>query len=110
MNVRACLTTGTLTLAVAILSGNIVDKTTGQPLTDVEVRVNGAGGVTPAHSDAAGHYTLRGLSPGRHTLTLSSDDVPPQTFEVVINGNKPQHFDMTACSTTLDYSCAAAQP
>ena len=48
----------------------------------------------------------------KHPATLlRPDDVPPQTFEIVVHAAaKPQRFDMTACSTTLDYSCAAAQP
>jgi hypothetical protein len=94
-----------------VLAGKIVDRTTGQPLTGVDVSAQGAVKVAPARTNDAGHYTLHGLAPGKYTLTVSSDDVPPQTFEIVVHAAaKPQRFDMTACSTTLDYSCAAAQP
>ncbi len=97
-------------LVIAVIIGQIVDKTTGQPLTDVAVSAEAAAKVPAARSNAEGRYTLRGLAPGRHTLTLSSDDVPAQSFEIVVKTGKPQHVDLTACSTTLDYSCAAAMP
>ncbi len=97
-------------LVLAVLTGKVVDRTTGQPLTGVDVRVQGAAKVAPARTDDAGRYTLRGLAPGRYTLSVSSDDVPPQTFAVSVRAVKTQPFNITACSTTLDYSCAAAGP
>jgi hypothetical protein len=99
-----------IVLALTVLSGQIVDKTTGQPLAGVDVSVAGNTKIAPARSNETGRYTLRGLSHGRVTLSVSSDDVPPQTFAVVIGGGPTQHFTITACSTTLDYSCAAALP
>ncbi len=95
---------------LTVLAGQVVDKTTGQPLTGVDVSVRGGAKVAPARTNDAGRYVLRGLTPGRYTLTVSSDDVPPQTFEIAVRGAKSQQFNITACSTTLDYSCAAALP
>jgi hypothetical protein len=97
-------------LAMTILAGQIVDRTTGQPLTGVDVRLAGGANVAPARTNDAGQFTLRGVPPGHHTLTVTSDDVPPQTFDVVVKAAKLQHLNITACSTTLDYSCAAATP
>ncbi len=96
-------------LALAILVGNITDRTTGQPLTGVDVTVQSSS-AQHARSNDAGTYTLGNLHPGRYTLTLRSDDVPPQTFEVVIGTAKTQRLNIIACSTTLDYSCASTQP
>jgi hypothetical protein len=93
-----------------VVAGNIVDRTTGQPLTGVDVRAQGGAKVAPARSNADGHYVLRGLTPGHYTLTVSSDDVPPQTFDVVVRAGSVQHLNLTACSTTLDYSCAPVTP
>jgi protocatechuate 3,4-dioxygenase beta subunit len=97
-------------LALTVLVGKIVDRTTGQPLTGVVVSAQGAAKITPARTDDSGRYTLHGLAPGKYTLSVSSDDVPPQTFDVKVHAGKTQQFNMTACSTTLDYSCAAALP
>ena len=92
-----------LLAAVAMLSGHVTDKTTGQPLTGVHVDAKG-----PQHASATtngdGAYRLPKLRPGRYTLTLSSADVPPQTFTVTVHGTA-QTFDVVACSTTLDYAC-----
>jgi len=98
---------GLVALALTILTGQIVDRTTGQPLTGVDVSIAGAAKVAPARTNDAGKYTLRGVAPGKYTLSVSSDDVPPQTFAVVVRAGKSQQFNITACSTTLDYSCAA---
>ncbi len=103
-------TYASVVLVLTILVGQITDRTTGQPLTGVDISVQGGAKITPTRSNDAGGYTLRGLAPGRYALTVSSDDVPPQTFEVIVHNAKSQHFNITACSTTLDYSCASATP
>jgi hypothetical protein len=96
----------TLALALATFSGQIVDQTTGQPLTKVHVQASGptSAGAT---SDARGRFTLKALRPGRYTIQLQSDDVPQQTFHVTLAPNRNTVLTMKACSTTLDYHCAA---
>jgi hypothetical protein len=79
-------------------------------LTGVEVGIQGHPNVKATRTNDAGQYTLHGVPSGRYTITLSSDDVTPQTFELVVHAAKTQHFDMTACSTTLDYTCAGTAP
>lgn len=91
-------------LALAVLIGHVIDKTTGQPLPGVTVRI----GAHQAVSDAHGNYRLTGLAPGRYTLSASSDDVPSQRRSVVVKPSAQTTFDLTLCSTTLDYSCAGA--
>ncbi len=93
-------------LVLTVLSGKIVDRTTGQPLSGVDVSIRGAQKSAAARTDGTGRYTLRGLRAGTYTLTVSSDDVPPQTFDVAVRAVKTQQLNITACSTTLDYSCA----
>jgi protocatechuate 3,4-dioxygenase beta subunit len=91
-------------LLVAVLAGTITDKTTGQPLSGVVVAV----GSVHATSHADGSYRLRGVKPGAATVTVSSDDVPPQHFNVTV-GNATTHANLTVCSTTLDYNCGPPQ-
>jgi protocatechuate 3,4-dioxygenase beta subunit len=91
-----------LAFALAVLSGRVLDRTTGQGLA--HVRVSAA--ATRATTDAAGRYVLRGLKPGATAVTLESDDVPAQHFTVIVGSGANAH-DFRACSTTLDYSCAA---
>jgi hypothetical protein len=93
---------GLVVLAVVVLSGRVLDRTTGQPLAHVRV---GSGRVS-ATTDAAGRFTLRGLHPGRVDLRLESDDVPVQHASVTL-GAGTTHRDLRACSTTLDYNCSS---
>lgn len=91
-------------LALALLVGQITDQTTGQPLHGVHVTLTQRGGTLRAITDDNGQFRLSGVRPGLHTLTYASDDVPPRTLSVHIRGTK-QQLHITACSTTLDYSC-----
>ena len=97
----------TAALVLAVLAGRVTDATTGQTLPNVTIAI----GSHRATTDAHGAYRLTGLSPGRYTLSASSDDVPPQRRDVVV---KPQSADtilnLVLCSTTLDYGCGAAGP
>ena len=54
----------------ASISGTIVEKDTGRPLAEAMVRIEGveSGAVT----DADGRFVLRNVTPGRHTLVVSS--------------------------------------
>jgi hypothetical protein len=89
---------------LAVLVGNLADRTTGQPLSGVSVSVRAA----HATSRADGSFRLTGLKPGRATLSVSSDDVPPQQFPVTI-GNASTRVNLRVCSTTLDYNCGPPQ-
>ncbi len=89
-------------LALAVLSGRVLDRTTGQGLAHVRVSAGSAHAVT----DASGRYVLRGVKPGVATVTLESDDVPVERESIVLGAGTTRH-DFRACSTTLDYNCAA---
>jgi protocatechuate 3,4-dioxygenase beta subunit len=89
---------------VAVLAGTITDRTTGQPLAGVVVTVGSSHATT--HDD--GTYRLSNVKPGPATLSVSSDDVPPQHFSVTI-GSATTHANLTVCSTTLDYNCGPPQ-
>lgn len=84
--------------------GTITDRTTGQPLSGVVVNI----GSVHATSHDDGTYKLTGVPPGKTTLTVSSDDVPPQRFPVMV-GTATTRADLRVCSTTLDYSCGPLQ-
>ncbi|HLI94862.1 MAG TPA: carboxypeptidase regulatory-like domain-containing protein [Candidatus Baltobacteraceae bacterium] len=90
-----------LVLLLAVLSGIVHDRTTGQPLVGVSIRVDGKQAVT----DNDGRYSVKGVHPGAHTLTLGSKDVPSQRFHVTVKAPSTR-FDMRACSATLDYNCS----
>lgn len=93
-------------LALATFSGTLIDKTTGQPLTKVHVHAAGPS-TGDATTDVHGRFTLKNLAPGSYTVNIESNDVPPQTFKVTLAGNRITVMTMKACSTTLDYHCAA---
>lgn len=99
-------TLAALVLALATFSGTLLDQTTGQPLTNVHVHAAGPS-AADATTDAHGRFTLKSLQPGNYTVTIESNDVPQQTFKVTLAGNQITVLTMKACSTTLDYHCAA---
>jgi protocatechuate 3,4-dioxygenase beta subunit len=92
-------------LVFALLVGQITDQTTGQPLRGVRVDLRQGGAMLHAVTDANGQFRLTGVRTGVHTLHYGSDDVPPRTISVPVR-NAKQEVHITACSTTLDYSCA----
>ena len=93
-------------LAFTLLVGQITDKTTGQPLRGVRVEIRERRATLHANTGSDGRFRLAGVTPGTHVLHYSSDDVPPQTLSIVVKGAK-QQLRITACSTTLDYSCGS---
>lgn len=91
-------------VALASVTGVVTDKTTGQPLPGVSITAVASQKSVRAVTDAQGRFTLGRIPDGTYTLHLSSHDVPPQTFHVRVAGRSP-HLTLSACSTTLDYSC-----
>jgi hypothetical protein len=94
----------TLCLMFAVLIGTLSDRTTGQPMPGVAISLGSAH--TTTHAD--GTYKLTGLKPGRASVTVSSDDVPPQHLPVNV-GPATSRADLRVCSTTLDYNCGIPQ-
>ncbi len=92
-----------LLAAVAMLGGRILDKTTGQPLVGVTVRV----GAAKATTDAQGRFVLRGLAAGTGRLTLESNDVPAEHLDITLHAGANRR-EIRACSTTLDFGCGEA--
>lgn len=93
-----------LAAVTLVLSGRVLDRTTGQPLAGVHLQA----GRSSATTDAHGRYALRGLHAGPVTIVLESDDVLPQQLSVTLGPGSTQH-DLRACSTTLDYDCSSVQ-
>lgn len=94
-----------IAVAFTLLLGQITDKTTGQPLHGVHLDLSQGSATLHAISSDDGRFKIRGVKPGTHTLRYWSADVPPRTLSIAIRGAKTQ-IGITACSTTLDYSCA----
>jgi hypothetical protein len=90
--------------AIALLLGQITDKTTGQPLRGVQVRIRQGAATLRAVTGEDGRFRLSGVRPGAYVLNYSSDDVPPGSVRVRVSGAR-EAIRITACSTTLDYSC-----
>ena len=90
-------------LALAVLFGQVTDRTTGQPMPHVKLQLHGSMHVT-AITDRSGRYKLNGLRPGVYSVTLSSSDVPPVRTHVHV-GVRTTRRNFVVCSTTLDYSC-----
>ncbi len=97
--------TAAAALAFTLLLGQITDKTTGQPLHGVQVEMTQGAATLRAVTDAGGRFRLSGVHPGAHTLHYASNDVPPHSVNVMVRAGK-QAISISACSTTLDYSCA----
>jgi hypothetical protein len=94
---------GILAIALVIVAGSISDRTTGQPLPGVTVTI----GAAHAVSRADGSFRLSVAKAGAAVLSVSSDDVPPQQFNVKLA--PPAHVNLRVCSTTLDYNCGPPQ-
>ena len=89
-----------LAAATAVVSGVVHDRTTGQPMPKVDVRI----GAHHAVTNGKGAYTIKGVALGRQTITFTSSDVPSQRFSVMVKGRLGSGF----CSPAL--SCALTQP
>jgi hypothetical protein len=94
---------GVLAIALVIVAGSIADRTTGQPLPGVTVAIGAAHTV----SKADGSFRLSVAKAGAAVVSVSSDDVPPQQFNVKVGSTA--HVNLRVCSTTLDYNCGPPQ-
>lgn len=90
----------------SVLVGHVTDATTGQPLANLAIAV----GSHHATTDRHGSYRVTGLTPGRYTLSASSNDVPPQHRSVDVTSKATQTLDLVLCSTSLDYGCTGGGP
>ncbi len=79
----------------ATLSGTVIE-TGHSPLAGARVDVeDGANAGTSATTDAAGHYSLAGLSPGTFTLRASKDGFDPSDVHVTLGtANMTQNFSI----------------
>ena len=99
-----------LALALVVVSGQVTDKTTGQPLPGVRIllTVHGAAATKRSPSgwtNADGRFRIVKVPSGTYDVSLSSDDVPTQVFRLKVGAKSSQTADFVACSITLDYSC-----
>lgn len=83
----------------AVLSGQITDAKTGEPIFGATVQVNNLpqGAVT----NAQGNYKLT-LTPGSYTLKVSSVGFEKSDYNVKIFGNGSHNFELFNISVVLD--------
>jgi hypothetical protein len=93
-----------LAFVFAVVSGTLLDTTTGQPMSGVHVALRGPSAARTT-SDKQGRFMFRMLQPGRYTLVVESHDVPRQTRSFTLRTGQRYTTKMHVCSTTLDYSC-----
>jgi protocatechuate 3,4-dioxygenase beta subunit len=80
LSIRAGAQTAAPAQATASISGTVVDAASSQPLTGANVWARnfqpGQGGrrSSSASTDAEGHFTLDGLTPGRYLVSASRED------------------------------------
>jgi outer membrane receptor protein involved in Fe transport len=79
--------------------GTVVDATTGVPLSGVEVRIVRTG--LSVRTDAAGHFRIENLEPGRYVLSLKRNDYQP-------GASNPIAVDVEPVRTTLSLHRATA--
>ncbi len=96
-------------LALATFNGNVVDLTTGQSMPGVSVSLAGPS-TASAKADKAGRVAFKSLRPGDYTITVQSDDVPPQAFHLTLKSGQTIVIDLKVCSATLDYHCGGPAP
>jgi len=73
------------------LEGNVQTKT-GQPLAGVNITLQNKGTVT----DTAGHFSISGLTPGKHTLVLSAVTIEQQRQTMYIRPAETTRITITA--------------
>ena len=89
------------------ISGQITDSTSQQPLAGAEVVVVGTGGAVPtrgARADAAGRYTIAGLTAGDVTLRVRFVGFAPKERTVSVRDGETAtaDFALVPRSTVLD--------
>lgn len=95
-------------LVLTLFTGQLLDKTTGQPLAGVRVSGSAQHRIFTATTNGHGIFHLQ-LPAGKYSLHFSSADVPPQERDVTVKGHSERE-KLRACSTTLDYSCGDGGP
>jgi len=106
MSIAYTRSLASLALVLATFSGQLLDRTTGQPLVHVQVHLSGPS-TGDATSNAHGRFTLSQLKPGSYTIDVESNDVPQQSFHTTLAAGRTTTLTIKACSTTLDYHCDA---
>lgn len=69
------------------VTGEVVDASTGEALSDIEISVEESG--ETATTDSDGRFTLENLEPGMHTLNVEADgyETWSQTVEIQQDGD-----------------------
>jgi len=79
------------TIEPAIISGTVIDSTTNQPLLGAHVFLSGTSlGTSTDHN---GHFSLSGLPPGAHTLSISIIGYTRISQDIALKSGEEKRFD-----------------
>jgi hypothetical protein len=81
--------------SAASLAG-VVTSPAGSPVANATISVTNTatGHSSQAQTDAAGLYTVQGLTPGAYTVSVSAHGYAQKTVPVTLNGPGPQRLDL----------------
>lgn len=85
----------TETSSVGSIAGSVADRTTGEPVTTVNVNISPGGGQTVTGSD--GSFSFVNLEPGEYTLSIRKEGYTPNTVNATVKAGTS-----TAVHTTID--------
>ena len=75
------------------IAGSVSDRTTGEPVTTVNVSISPGGSQTVTGSD--GSFSFVNLEPGEYTLSIRKEGYTPNTVNATVKAGTPTSVHMT---------------
>ena len=74
------------------LHGTVI-RLSGEPVVQASISVEGAGGGQAATTDQAGHYSIKGLTPGTYSVTVSAPGFEQFAVKVTVRASEDPEAD-----------------